>query len=150
MGQIGKPDDLIRWLLNQDREKLFEVKQHREKRSLSANAYAWVLIGKIADAVRASKDEVYLMMLKRYGQSEVISVRSDVSLEGFIKYFDVIGQSKLKGYLFTHYRVYKGSSEFDTKEMSVLIDGIISEAKELDIETLPPYEIERLKERWGA
>lgn len=149
MGQIGKPDEIIRWLLNQDREKLFEVKQHREKRSLNANAYAWVLITKIADEIRASKEETYLMMLKRYGQSEVISVRSDVSLEGFIKYFDVIGQSTLKGSLFTHYRVYKGSSEFDTKEMSVLIDGIISEAKELDIETLPPAEIARMKERWG-
>ena len=149
MGMIGHPDDLIRWLLNQDRDKQFEVKQHREKRSLNANAYAWVLIGKIADEIRASKDEVYLTMLKRYGQSEVVSVRSDVSLRGFIKYFDVIGQSTLKGSLFTHYRVYKGSSEFDTKEMSVLIDGIISEAKELDIETLPPAEIARLKERWG-
>ena len=57
---IGKPDELIKWLLNQDRDKLFEVKQHREKRSLNANAYAWALIGKIADVVKASKDEVYL------------------------------------------------------------------------------------------
>jgi hypothetical protein len=50
--------------------------------------------------------------------------------------------------LFSHYRVYKGSSEYDTREMAVLIDGIISEAKELDIETLPPAEIARMKEMW--
>lgn len=145
---IGKPEEIMRWLWNQDREKLFEIKQHREKRSLTANAYAWVLIGKIADVIRASKDEVYLMMLKRYGQSEVISVLANVSLEGYFKYFDIIGQGIVNDTLFSHYRVYKGSSEYDTREMAVLIDGIISEAKELDIETLPPAEIARMKEMW--
>ena len=45
-------------------------------------------------------------------------------------------------------RIFKGSSEYDTREMSVLIDGVISEAKELDIETLPPHEIERMKQKW--
>lgn len=147
---IGKPEEIMRWLWNQDREKLFEIKQHREKRSLTANAYAWVLIGKIADVIRASKDEVYLMMLKRYGQSEVISVLANVSLEGYFKYFDIIGQGIVNDTLFSHYRVYKGSSEYDTREMDVLIDGIISEAKELDIETLPPAEIARMKNLWRA
>ena len=145
---IGTPDTLIRWLLEQDREKLYEVKQHREKRSLSANAYAWVLIGKIADAVRASKDEVYLEMLKRYGQSEIVSVLSDVDVDGYFKYFDAIAEATLNGKSFTHYKVYKGSSEMDSLEMSVLIDGIVSEAEELEIETLPPHELQRLKEMW--
>ena len=54
----------------------------------------------------------------------------------------------LQGKEFTHYKIFKGSSEYNTKEMAVLIDGIISEAKELDIETLPPVEVERLKEMW--
>ena len=147
---IGKPEEIMRWLWNQDRDKLFEIKQHREKRSLTANAYAWVLIGKIADVIRASKDEVYLMMLKRYGQSEVISAVANVSLEGYFKYFDIIGQGIVSDTLFNHYRVYKGSSEYDTREMAVLIDGIISEAKELDIETLPPAEIARMKNLWRA
>lgn len=145
---IGKPDELIKWLLNQDRDDLFEVKQHREKRSLSANAYAWALIGKIADVIRASKDEVYLQMLRRYGQAHVVSVLSDVDVDGFFKYFEPIAESTLNGKSFTHYKIYKGSSEYDTREMSVLIDGIVSEAKDLDIETLPPHEIQRLKEMW--
>ena len=46
---IGTPKELIRWLLEQDPEKRFEVEEHHEKRSLQANAYAWVLIQKIAD-----------------------------------------------------------------------------------------------------
>jgi hypothetical protein len=49
---------------------------------------------------------------------------------------------------FTHYKVFKGSSDMDTREMSVLIEGIISEATALDIEVLPPHEIQRMKEMW--
>lgn len=147
---IGKPDELIRWLLEQDREKLYEVKQHREKRSLNANAYAWLLIGKIADVVRASKEEIYLQMLKRYGQSELVSVVSDVDVDGYFKYFEAVAETTLNGHTFTHYRVYKGSSEYDSREMSVLIDGIVSEAKDLEIETLPPHEIQRMKEMWKS
>lgn len=145
---IGKPEEIIRWLFNQDRDKVFEVKEHHEKRSLNANAYAWSLISKIADVVRSSKDEVYLTMLKRYGQSEMVSVLSDIDVSGYFKYYEEVGRATLQGKEFTHYRVYKGSSEYDSREMSILIDGIVSEAKELDIETLPPCEVDRLKNMW--
>lgn len=146
---IGKPEEIMRWLWNQDRDKQFEIKQHREKRSLNANAYAWVLMGKIADAIRSSKDEVYLEMLKRYGQRTVVSVRADIDVSGYFKYYEPFASGSVEGKEFTHYYVFKGSSEFDTHEMSVLIDGIISEAEVLEIETLPPQEIARLKEMWG-
>ena len=145
---IGKAEEIIKWLFNQDRDKLFEIKEHREKRSLTANAYAWSLIGKIADAMRTSKDEVYLTMLKRYGQSDMVSVLSSIDVSGYFKYYEPISTATLQGKEFTHYRIYKGSSEYDTREMAVLIDGIISEAKDLEIETLPPNEVERLKVMW--
>lgn len=145
---IGSADEIVRWLFQQDRNKTFEIKEHHEKRSLTANAYAWVLIGKIADVLRTSKDEVYLTMLKRYGQSEIISVLSSIDVKGYFKYFEPIATARLKGKDFTHYKVFKGSSEYDSREMAILIDGIVSEAKDLHIETLPPYEIERLKEKW--
>lgn len=146
---LGTPQEIIQWLFAQDRDKVFEIKEHREKRSLTANAYAWALIGKIADVLRTSKDEVYLLMLKRYGQSEVVSVLSFIDVSGYFKYYEKIGSGTVQGKEFTHYRIFRGSSEYDSKEMAVLIDGIISEAKELDIETLPPREIERLKKAWG-
>lgn len=145
---IGKAQELIQWLFNQDREKIFEIKEHKQKRSLTANAYAWSLIGKIADAMRISKDECYLLMLKRYGQSQIVSVLSDINVDGYFKYFEMVASTELNGKEFTHYKIFKGSSEYDTREMAVLIDGIISEAKDLDIETLPPIEIDRLKEMW--
>lgn len=133
-----------------DCEKLsIEIKPYREKRSLNANAYAWKLIGEIADVVRASKEEIYLEMLKRYGQSEIFSVLSHIPFGEYVKYFEEAGESMLNGKQFTHYKVYKGSSEFDTREMSILIDGIVSEAKNLGIQTETPNEIARLKAMWG-
>ena len=133
-----------------EKEKLsIEVKEYREKRSLNANAYAWLLIGKIADILRAGKDEIYFRLLKRYGQSELISVLSHVPISHYLKYYEEAGESTLNGKVFTHYRVYKGSSEFDTREMSIFIDGVVSEAKGLGIQTETPDEIARLKSLWG-
>lgn len=146
---VGNSQQIIQWLFNQDREQLYEVKEYKEKRSLNANAYAWKLITEIANVTRADKEEIYLVMLKRYGQSELVSVLSDINVEGFFKYYEVAGTSMLNNKEFTHYKVFKGSSEYDTREMSILIDGIVSEAKLLDIETLPPHEIQRLKDLWG-
>lgn len=125
-----------------------EIKEYREKRSLNANGYAWKLITEIANEVGKSKEEVYLDMLRHYGQSELVSVLSDIDVTGYFKYYEVAGTSMLNGKEFTHYKVYKGSSEYNTKEMSILIDGIVQEAKQLDIETLTPDEISRIKEMW--
>lgn len=146
---IGNSQEVIQWLFNQDREKIFEIKERKQRRSLNANAYAWVLIGKIADVLRTDKEQVYLTMLKRYGQSELISVLSNIDVNGYFKYYEVAGTSMLNNKEFTHYKVFKGSSEYDTREMSILIDGIVSEAKELEIETLTPDEISKMKALWG-
>ena len=133
-----------------DKDKLsVEVKPFRQRRSLNANAYAWLLIGKIADILRAGKDEIYFRLLKRYGQSELISVLSHVPIGNYIKYYEEAGESKLNGKDFTHYRVYKGSSEFDSREMSIFIDGVVSEAKELGIQTETPNQIAEMKAMWG-
>ena len=144
----GKPEAIIQWLFTQDREKLFEIKEHRQKRSLNANSYAWALIGKIADTLRTSKEDVYLNMLKHYGQSEMVSVLSSIDVTGYFKYFEEVATVTLEGKQFTHYRVFKGSSEYDTREMSILMDGIVYEAKNLDIETMTPDELTRIKEMW--
>lgn len=127
-----------------------ELKEHKEKRSLNSNGYAWVLITKIADVLRANKEDIYLEMLKRYGQSEIVSVLSHIDMTGYFKYYEVAGTSTLNGKEFTHYKWFLGSSEYDTREMSILIDGIVSEAKALGIETLSPEEIENLKNMWRA
>ena len=145
---IGNAKEIVQWLFEQDTDKVFEIKEHKEKRSLNANSYAWSLIGKIADVLRTSKDETYLTMLKRYGQSEMVSVVSSIDVSGYFKYYEPIATTTLQGKEFTHYRIFLGSSHYNTKEMAVLIDGIISEAHDLGLSTLPPAEVERLKEMW--
>ena len=128
------------------------IKKHRSLRSLDANAYAWVLINKIAEAVTPpmDKQEVYLLMLRRYGQGGQVSIQTS-QFDSVIREFDyhkVIGTGMANGKEFTHADVLVGSSKYDTREMAVLIDGIIQEARGLGIDTDTPEQIARFKERW--
>lgn len=128
------------------------IKRYREKRSLDANAYLWVLIGKIADALRESKEEIYLDMLKAYGQGGAVSVEQKYA-EDFkrsYKYHEPLGVSTLNGKTFEHFRFWVGSSEYDTEEMSILIDGVVREAKNLGIETMNPNELNSLMEAYNG
>lgn len=152
---FGNQGGLLQFLIDEveDAEKLHEEIQARKvvidvkspsdvkKRSLSQNAYAWALINEIGNRLSKSKEEVYLMMLKHYGQSELISVKKGINIRGFVKYFEAIGEGTIDSTPFVHYRVYKGSSEFSVNEMKVFIDGVISEAQELGIQTLTPEEV---------
>lgn len=125
-----------------------KIDRYRAKRSLNANNYAWKLITEIGNVLRASKEDVYLRMLKQYGQSEIVSVRSHVPMADYVKYFEEVGESNLNGKDFKHYKIFKGSSEYDTREMSIFIDGIVAEAKELGIQTMTPAELANLKSLW--
>lgn len=141
---IGKPIQIIQFLYNQDKDTLYEIKEHKEKRSLPQNAYAWKLITEIGNVLRKSKEEVYLQMLKDYGQSDIVVMLSKVNPDGYFKYYEKVRDIKMNGYYFSQWRIYKGSSEFDSKEMSIFIDGIIQECQSLGIETMTPDEIKLL------
>lgn len=143
---IGNAKAIIQWLFDQqDADKLYEIKEKKSKRSLTANAYYWSLLNQLASVMRLSSDKLHFMMLRRYGVCEVVSVRSDINIKGYFKYFDIIGKSELDGKEFTHYRIYKGSSEMDSKEFSILLDGLISECEDQGIPVLTPDEVAKLK-----
>lgn len=131
-----------------DKKLNIEIKKQTKHRSLNANNYAWKIITEISNVNRMDKEDVYFKMLKSYGQSDMISVLSNIDISKFLKYYEKAGESILNGKEFTHYRVYIGSSEMDTKQMSILIDGIVQEAKQLGIETMTPDELTILKEEW--
>lgn len=135
--------------LSQEEKVSISISKHREKRSLNANALCWKLCTEIANKIRSDKESVYLDMLKRYGQSEVVSVLSSINVAGYFKYYDEFGTGYVNDKEFTHYRVYKGSSEYDTYEMSVLLDGIVSEAKEQGICVMSERELSLIKSEWG-
>ena len=142
---IGKAEQINQWLWNQDREKIFEIKEFKEHRTLSQNAYAWKLITELANKTNISKEDMYMQMLKDYGQSEIVSMLSSINPKGYFKYFESIGTGIVNNKEFTHYRIYKGSSEYNTIEMKYLLDGIIQECENVGIPTLTINEIGNMK-----
>ncbi len=142
---IGNVPELITYLVTQDREKTFELKEHKPKRSLSQNAYAWKLINELGNKLGMSKEDLYKQMLEDYGQSIIVSLLDEINPEHYFKYYKQIGKGKTNGKGFNHYRVYKGSSEFNTLEMKYFLDGIIQECENVGIPTLTQEQIERLK-----
>ena len=145
-----KIDKILPLIFRLDKDTIYDVKinKHREKRSLNANAYLWKLVTEIGNILNKSKEEVYLQMLIDYGQSEMVSILSVIDVKGYFKYYKLAGTSILNGKEFNHYKIYKGSSEYDTKEMSILLNGVVQEAKNLGIKTKDDIELERLLEEW--
>ena len=129
-----------------DKVLSLEVKQFRPKRSLNANNYAWKLITELANVLRASKEEIYILMLKRYGQNEKIDLRADMEPSRYFEYYEPI---ETRGNYITYF-VCVGSSKYNSYEMAVFIDGIVSECKLQDIPTETPDEIERIKSLWES
>lgn len=138
-------------LKDKDRLRVKAV-QYRKRRSLNANSYLWVLLGKMADVLRADKWDIYLKMLKRYGKYTYIVAKPNVvdAVKKQWREVEELGSINLNGQEGIQLLCYFGSSTYDNAEMSVLIDGVISECKDLEIETLPPDEIKRIKEQWGV
>lgn len=126
------------------------VKKYRAKRSLDANGYAWVLCDKIAERMRIPKADVYRDHIRQLGGvSEVVCARDQAVArlrEGWEK--NGIGwqtdtlPSKIAGC--TNVVLYYGSSTYDTKQMSALIDSLADTAKSLGIEVMPPEELQSL------
>ncbi len=143
---VGTAEALVKWLFNQSREKIFEVKEHKAKRTLTQNAYLWSLINELANKMRLSKEETYIKMLKDYSQVAKVTVRADIDVSRFFKYYEFERETQINGVKFNIYKVYEGSSQMDKNEFRTLLDGVIQEAQQLGICTLTPNEIERL--RW--
>ena len=133
---IGNKNELIKWLLEQKEETIFEIKEYKHKRTLSQNSYAWKLINELANKLNLSKEELYFQMLKDYGQSEIVSMYSSINPNGYFKYYEQIGTGIVNNKEFTHYKIFKGSSEFTTLEMKYFLDGVIHECELQGIPTL--------------
>lgn len=136
------------------------LKKFRRKRSLDANAYYWVLVAKLGDKLGLSKPYLHNLLLRRYGQPEIIDGRmiylvlpdSDLGarIADEAETYHIKPTSEVKtgrdGKQFRTYVMLRGSSTYNTEEMSHLIDGLISECKESGVETASPEEIKRMLE----
>ena len=150
---LGKAMALVR----KHKDKLYnlEVKEYRKKRSLDANAYAWVLIHKLAEAMRTEPVEVYLMNIPRVGYNYTPMCVREQDVDRFKKTWQAnglgwpvmdLGPSQVPGC--RNLMAYHGSSTYDTDQMSRLIDNLVQDCKALDIETLSPDKLALLKEEW--
>lgn len=125
----------------------------KNKRSLNANAYMWVLCDKIAQKIRATKQEVYIKAVREVGafidgvfnNSDVYGVMETWNANGIGWFCETLHSTDNVSSM----RLYKGSSVYNGEEMSRLIDYIVDEAENLGIDTMTPDEIEHLKTIWG-
>ena len=134
-----------------DKELKIEIKKKTKKRSLNANAYAWVLMGEIARKLQTTKENIYIQMLKRYSNKCCYIIIKENALETFAnewRTFIDLGEVYIKGDKAHQLQCFYGSSSFDSSEMAAFIDGIVSECKEIGIETKTPNELKELKELW--
>lgn len=139
-----------------DKELSIEVKAYRQKRSLNANAYFHVLVDKIAEKMKATHTEIHNWLIANYGQTDdevgiiILEDRIDWHRVDAMHLRPIPGQKQTlaNGKMYQAYKVMRGSHTYDTAEMARLIDGTVSEAKELGIETMTPDELERMKAQW--
>ena len=138
-----------------EREKLsIEVKPYRPKRSNSANAYAWVLMDKIAESQGITKEEVYLNQIQKVGVFQVVAVNEAAvdtmihswALHGMGWIAQTIGAADTKG--FVELALYYGSSSYNTKQMARLIDNIHQDCSALGIPTQTPDEVSNMLNLW--
>lgn len=138
-----------------DKKYIADVKEYRERRSLDANAYCWVLLGKLSGKLELPPEEIYRAAIRDVGDNyQVMPVRND-ALERWKEIWqsnglgwlcEEIGPSKLDGY--TNVRNFYGSSTYDKAQMHRLIEIIVQDCKQQGIETLTPAELARLTEEW--
>lgn len=134
-----------------------EIEKYYVDRSNKANRYFHKLCSMIAKSQGLSLIEVKNQMISDYGFYDEdipdIIMRDSIDWRKQEKWhLQPTSATRImdNGELYRVYLVMRGSHTYDTREMSVLIDGTVQEAKQLGIETLPPDELRRLKEQWGV
>lgn len=160
--QAQKQAQEIKDILGKGKELEIEVKQSRGKRSLDSNAYMWILSEKIAKEMSKDKVHIYTKVdiykkaIKEVGKFTVVPIAND-EVENWIRdwqrdgigwFCEIMRESKFEGY--TTIMNYHGSSSYNSKQMSRLIDYMVQDAKALGIETLSTTEIAKMNALWGV
>lgn len=139
--------------LQPDKQYVAQIK--RKGRSLDANAYAWVLMDKLAAHYGATKEGIYQEEIRQIaGVSDIVCVQEKAADELMrrwsgrgLGWMAEKAPSKLPGCV--NVTLWYGSSTYDTEQMSRLIDQIVADCREAGIETMTPQELDALKSRWG-
>lgn len=154
----GNKLQIIKLVESEPLDKLWDIKEHKAKRSLNQNSYYWALLAKVAEKSSISRNRCHNEMLASYGQDEYVDDRlvyvtipdnekADREAMEAETYHLRPTSSVMDGNDGMLYRVWvmlRGSHTYNTAEMRRLLEGMIDEAKQLGIETLPEEELEML------
>ena len=140
--------------LMKDGKLTIKITKHRNKRSLDANAYCWVLIGKIAEKTNVAREEVYRSAIKEIGGNYDIVCAQDKAVDSLREAWQKNGigwitdtmPSKIEEC--TNVILYHGSSSYDTQQMSRLINILVQDCEQLGIEVKCQEEIDSLLSSW--
>ncbi|MBR4672055.1 MAG: hypothetical protein IKO78_02495 [Bacilli bacterium] len=151
---IGTRKEIIDYLLTQSDDVKFELKEHKEKRSLNANSYCWVLLQKLADVLHTTKIDLYKKYIREKGIFRTITIDNS-AVDTFIHLWEEKGigwicEVSNKGNTSTDLIAYYGTSSYNRKQMAHYIDFVVDACKEQGIETMTPQELESLKEKWKS
>jgi hypothetical protein len=139
--------------INHEKDYTLSLKRTRVKRSLDANAYMWKLLSLLAEKLSSTPIELYKFFVRQYGQAYIVPIKEEAinayigiwESNGIGWFAEDLGECRnTEGY--HNVKTYYGTSQYDTKQMSRLLDQVVYECKEQGIETLPPAEIKRLFE----
>lgn len=127
-----------------------DIKKHRNKRSINANALLWVCLGRIAEKLQTDKWEVYLRMLKRYGQFTYICVKPNVveAVKSQWRECEELGTLEINGQKAVQMLCYFGSHTYNVQEFSRLLDGVVDEMKEIGLQPPTSEEMKRSLALW--
>ncbi len=158
--KTGKAQDLILFLMNVDRNSMWDLSEHKEKRSLNQNSYYWKLCGEVAKKTGISTNVIHNQNLRDLGliwriNDELVPIylpdTENAEKEALnattyhIKPTSQVKEGK-DGKMFRCYVMLRGSSTFNVEEMSALLSLMVQEAKAQDIETMTPAELAHMKE----
>ena len=125
-----------------------EVYTKRKKRSKNSNSYFWELLQQLCEELNIDVIEEYKKRVKELGifkqwEIETSNVPtfeklwSDRGIAWFTEKVEEIGNK-------TIINAYYGSSSYNSKQMSKLIDNLVQDCRSVGIQTLEDIEIEEL------
>lgn len=138
----GTPKKLNQILYDLDSNKIYELKEYKEKRNKDQNAKYWKLLSELSLVLKIGIEELHFNMLKNYSQRYEILVPSEIGIRG-IDYYEKKSTISKSGKEFTVYHVFTPSHELNVEEFALLMSGLIEECKQVGIETRSPDEIKR-------
>ncbi len=153
----GNKAKILEELTKLEENKMYalSIMEIKDRRTIDQNNYYWDLLDQYAEYIGISKMEMHRMMIASYGQridGFVIEapIDYDYTLETskiYLRPTGRFGYDEDANEIQYHF-ICRGSSEYNTKEMSILIDGLIQDIKtsEAPIETMTYNERQKL---WG-